>query len=78
MMNGRKGKDKNHYGDRGHCDQSEVDRTMKLLPGVAVGTLGEMRFIIATHLGSETGDVIAPFCKNITNERINALTHMNL
>src|SRR5579864_6289719 len=51
---------------------------MQTLPVAAVHTGGEVFFVVATHLGREAGNIIAPARQDLAHDRINALTHMQL
>jgi len=73
-----KGKHKDNCRKRRHGNESDVDGAMKLLPRATVNALGKMGFVIMTHLWREASDVIAPSREDVTNEWIDALTHINL
>ena len=73
-----KGKDEDDGGNRGQRDEGDVNCAVQLLPRTAVGAFGKVRLIVATHLRREASDVIAPPSKDVADEWIDALTHINL
>jgi hypothetical protein len=78
VMNDGKGKDEDKCGDRGQDDQSDIDGAMNLLPRTAVRAGDEMRLVVSTHLGGEAGYIIAPAREDLSDEWLDALTHINL
>jgi len=73
VVNDRKGEQEDEGGEGGESDKSEVDGAVKAATGAAVLALGEMRFVIAAHLGEDAGDVISPTGEYVSHDLIDAL-----
>src|SRR5947209_6155961 len=58
--------DKSGRGSKRH--QSNINTTMQSLAGAAVGALDEVLLIVATHLRSDAGDIVAPAGQNVAND----------
>src|SRR5258708_5959574 len=75
VVNHSKGQEK--YAGRNRCqhNQSDIDCAMNLLVRTAMCTLGKVRFVVATHLGRDAGNVISPARQNFSNDRVNTFIH---
>jgi len=73
-----KGEDEDNCRYRGQGDEGDVDGAMKFLPGTAMIAFGEVGLVIAAHLRREAGNVIAPSREDVSDERIDTFTHINL
>src|SRR5436305_14884482 len=48
---------------------------MHMLARAAVFAFDKMRFVVASHLWCQAGNIISPARQNLSNDRVNAFTH---
>lgn len=75
VVNHAESEQKNACRNRCQNDQRYVDGAVYLLPRAAEFTRDKVGFVVAAHLRSEAGNVIAPACQDFSDYGINACAH---
>ena len=73
MANHAKSQQKHSCRNRRQYDQGNVDGAMQALARTAAGTGREVLLIVATHLGRQARNVVAPARQDLAHDRLNAL-----
>src|SRR5690242_9351902 len=69
-MNDRQGKDKRSRRNRRGADQDNVNRAMETLAAAAVRAIRKMLFVVATHGGGDTRNVVTPTGQDVADDGI--------